>query len=60
MITIGIDPHSRNHAAAALDDRGRVLAELAVGSGPRELDRLARWIAGMGPERLVAIERARG
>ncbi len=60
MITIGIDPHSRTHAAAALDDRGRVLAELAVGSGPRELDRLARWIAGMGPERLVAIEGARG
>src|SRR6266702_4291627 len=60
VITIGIDPHSRTHAAAALDDRGRVLAELAVGSGPPELDRIARWIAGMGPERLVAIEGARG
>jgi len=60
VITIGIDAHSRTHAAAALDDRGRVLAELAVGSGPRELDRLVRWIAGMGPERLVAIEGARG
>jgi len=44
----------------ALDDHGRILAELTVGSNPRELDRLARWIAGMGPERVVAIEGARG
>ena len=60
MITIGIDPHSRTHVAAALDDHGRVLAELAVGSNPRELDRLARWIAGIGTHRIVAIEGARG
>jgi transposase len=60
VITIGIDPHSRTHVAAALDERGGVLAELAVGSNPRELDRLARWIAGMGSERIVAIEGARG
>jgi len=60
VITIGIDPHSRNHAAAALDDRGRILGELAVGSTVRELDRLARWIAGIGTERIVAIEGARG
>jgi transposase len=42
VITIGIDPHSRTHIAAALDDRGRVLGELTVGSTVRELDRLAR------------------
>jgi transposase len=60
VITIGIDPHSRTHVAAALDDHGRVLAELAVGSNPRELDRLARWIAGIGTQRIVAIEGARG
>jgi transposase len=60
VITIGIDPHSRTHVAAALDERGGVLAELAVGSNPRELDRLARWVAGMGPDRIVAIEGARG
>jgi transposase len=60
VITIGIDPHSRTHVAAALDERGGVLAELAVGSNPRELDRLARWVAGMGPDRIVAFEGARG
>ena len=60
MITIGIDPHSRTHSAAALDHHGRILAELTVGSNARELDRLARWIAGIGRERVVAIEGARG
>ena len=60
MITIGIDPHSRTHSAAALDDGGRVLAEITVGSGGGELDRLVRWIEGVGPERIVAIEGARG
>lgn len=60
MITIGIDPHSRSHSAAALDAHGRVLAEITVRSDAGELDRLARWIAGMGPERVVAIEGARG
>src|SRR2546422_67418 len=38
VITIGIDPHSRTHSAAALDDHGRILAELTVGSNARELD----------------------
>jgi transposase len=60
VITIGIDPHSRTHSAAALDDHGRILAEFTVGSNARELDRLTRWITGMGPERVVAIEGARG
>jgi hypothetical protein len=60
MITIGIDPHPRTHSAAALDAHGRVLGELTVGSNPRELDRLMRWIAGLGPHRTVAVEGARG
>jgi transposase len=60
VITIGIDPHSRTHAAAALDEQGRVLVEVAVGSNAEELDRLGQWIAAFGPERIVAIEGARG
>jgi transposase len=60
MITIGIDPHSRTHSAAALDDGGRVLAEITVGAGPAELDRLVSWIVDTGSERVVAIEGARG
>jgi len=60
MITIGIDPHTRTHSAAALDAQGRLLEEITVGSNAAELDRLARWIEGVGAERTVAIEGARG
>src|SRR3990172_7565064 len=60
VITIGIDPHTRTHSAAALDEGGRVLAEITVGSDPPELDRLVRWVEGIGPERIVAVEGARG
>jgi len=60
MITVGIDPHTRTHSAAALDAQGRVLDEITVGSNAAELDRLARWIEGVGTERTVAIEGARG
>ena len=56
VITIGIDPHSRTHSAAALDEHGRVLAEITVRSDAGELDRLVRWIDGVGPERIVAVE----
>ena len=60
VITIGIDPHTRTHSAAALDEGGRIFAEITVGSDPPELDRLVRWVEGIGPERIVAVEGARG
>ena len=60
VITIGIDPHSRTHSAAALDEHGRVLAEITVRSDAGELDRLVRWIESVGSERIVAVEGARG
>ena len=46
MITIGIDPHSRTHWAAALDDHGRVLAEVTVG---RTRWSSADWRGGSKP-----------
>lgn len=60
MVTVGIDPHTRTHSAAAIDDRGRVLGVLTVGVSPGELDRLVHWIENLGPERIVAVEGARG
>src|SRR3989304_2756511 len=60
VITIGIDPHTRTHAAGARDEGGGVLAEITVGLDPPELDRLVRWVEGIGPERIVAVEGARG
>jgi hypothetical protein len=58
VITIGIDPHSRTHSAAALDEHGRVLAEITVGSDAGELDRFVRGIESVGSERIVAVDLA--
>jgi len=60
MVVIGVDTHTRTHSAAAIDAQGRVLAEIQVGASPYELRRLVRWIGEQGPERLVAVEGARG
>jgi len=60
VIVVGIDPHSRLHAAAAVDEQGRLLEGIQVGSGPGELARLQAWIERLPRPRLVAIENARG
>jgi transposase len=60
MVVIGVDTHTRTHSAAAIDSQGRVLAETQVGASPYELRRLVRWIGAQGPERMVAVESARG
>jgi transposase len=59
VITIGIDPHKSSHTAVALDEAGRVLAELRVAATKAMLDRLLRW-AERWPERIWAIEGATG
>jgi hypothetical protein len=41
---IGIDAHSRQHSAAAVDTHGRPQQLLAVGAAQAELDRLVAWI----------------
>jgi transposase len=60
VIIVGIDAHSRSHAAAAIDEHGRLLDGLEVGAGPRGLAKLSAWIAALPKPRLVAIENARG
>lgn len=60
MIVVGIDPHSRAHAAAAVDGQGRLLEAIEIGAGPRELARLQAWIHRLPQQRLIAIENARG
>ena len=61
MIVVGIDPHSRAHAAAAIDEQGRLL------DGDRDRRRVhansngcRRGSAACRQPRLVAIENARG
>lgn len=60
MIIVGIDAHSRSHAAAAIDGHGRLLEGIEVGAGVRGLARLSAWIDALPQLRLVAIENARG
>jgi hypothetical protein len=60
MVVVGVDAHTRQHSAAAVDEVGRVLDRNTVGAGPRELDRLLGWIQSFPNERLVAVEGARG
>jgi transposase len=60
VIVVGIDSHSRAHAAAAVDREGRLLEGTQVGSTPGELVRLQAWIQRLPQPRLVAIENARG
>ena len=60
MIIVGIDAHSRSHAAAAIDEHGRLLEAIEVGAGPHGLAKLKGWIGALSQPRLVAIENARG
>ena len=59
MTTIGIDPHKSSNTAVALDETGRVLAELRVAATKAMLVRLLHW-AERWPERIWAIEGATG
>jgi transposase len=60
MIIVGIDAHSRAHAAAAVDEQGRLLDSLEVVAGPVGLEQLCMWLARFEQPRLVAVENARG
>jgi transposase len=60
MMIVGIDPHSRTHAAAAVDEQGRLLEGVEVAAGVKGLERLCAWIDRLPQPRLVAIENARG
>lgn len=60
MIVVGIDPHSRSHAAAAIDEHGRLIGSVEVAAGAGGLERLCAWIEALAQPRLVAIENARG
>jgi transposase len=60
VIIVGIDAHSRSHAAAAIDEHGRLLETIEVAAGLPGLGQLLAWIEALPRPRLVAIENARG
>jgi hypothetical protein len=43
-VMIGIDPHKGSHTAVAVDASEHSLAELRVRSGPKQLERLLKWV----------------
>lgn len=60
MIVIGVDPHKRMHTAAAVAaGSGEMLAERTVSALPAGELELCAWAAGLGAERLWALEDCR-
>src|SRR6266702_471731 len=55
MIVVGVDVHKQSLTAVAVDEVGRSVAELTVGSA-REL---VNWSTSLDPERLWAVEDCR-
>jgi transposase len=55
MIVVGVDVHKQSLTAVAVDEVGRSVAELTVGSA-REL---VAWSLSLDPERLWAVEDCR-
>ena len=55
MIVIGVDVHKQSLTAVAVDEVGRAVAELTVGSSAE----LVGWSASLDPERLWAVEDCR-
>ena len=55
MIVIGVDVHKQSLTAVAVDELGRALAELTVGSSGE----LVAWSSSLAPERLWAVEDCR-
>src|SRR6266699_4444169 len=55
MIVIGVDVHKQSLTAVAVDEVGRAVAELTVGSSAE----LVAWSGSLDPERLWAVEDCR-
>ena len=58
-VIIGIDPHKRLHAACAIDETEREVAQLQVTAGECQLEELLEWAARFAT-RTWAIESAGG
>jgi transposase len=59
MMIIGIDAHKRTHTAVTVNEQGRLGHTKTVGTTTRDHLQLVKWAAGLGEERLWAIEDCR-
>src|SRR6266853_86639 len=58
MIAVGVDTHKHEHVAAALNDLGELLGEIAVAASPAGYRELVKWLKGLGEGVSVGIEGA--
>jgi len=58
MLTIGVDAHTRVHAAAALDDAGREVGRWRGPNSPDGWRDLLRWASALGEPRQWGVEGA--
>ena len=56
VVTGGVDTHKDVHVAAALDERGALLATASFPVTSAGYDELRRWMSGFGPLGKVGIE----
>jgi transposase len=59
MVTIGIDPHKHSHAAAAVDEVGKQLAEQTARATELGFVELLDWARGLDSERVWVLEDCR-
>ena len=56
LVTLGVDTHADLHAAAALDERGRLLDSIVLPSTPAGYQALLDWAAAFGTIDRVGVE----
>lgn len=56
VVTLGVDTHADLHAAAALDERGRLLDSISLPSTPAGYQALLEWAAQFGTVDRVGVE----
>ncbi|HLB43839.1 MAG TPA: transposase, partial [Candidatus Limnocylindrales bacterium] len=56
LVTLGVDTHADLHAAAALDERGRLLDSISLPSTPAGYQALLDWAAAFGTIDRVGVE----
>lgn len=56
LVTIGVDTHADVHAAAALDERGRLLDVISLPSTPAGYQALLGWAVAFGTIDQVGVE----
>jgi len=59
MVTLGIDAHKRSHTVVAVDDQGRQLGLVTIGTNTKDHLGLLRWAEQFGDELCWAIEDCR-